>query len=711
MKRARAVGTCEWILRDDKFVKWRDAMDTSLLWLSGSPGAGKSTLSSAIIDSLEADSCGRKTVAYYFIDGRFKTSSTALDILLATTVKMLSREISGESRGRLKALLNDLDAAGEELSSSQVGEFLLRIRHNLSSEETLYLIIDGLDETEGSQTTIDSLQELIYQGNQCNRWHPMKLFVSSRSDFLMGKHITGALHVDIDQEIYVQKDVAIFINQNLQEIPASNISRGSYFLEAATGGTFGIFEQARATTATPSFFGIDATGPYGSACGNKVISYSRGDLVQRIFAHARGTFLWARLMVIELSKASFSPNSLDHLLDSSSIGDHFGIYQYMIRGISEKDRPLALQMLRWVAYAARPLSSCELLSAIASQTNTKLQEANIQTVCGGLLRTSIGGTISLVHLTVRDFLESQSEENDVLGWRAVSDASNEMIAQTCLQVLSSGLFLQSLDILRTNQAPENFKIGRSETLQSYAYYNWKFHYTNAEHRSSYLPGMLYEKMRQAWENGDFALSSALAPVPIGHDGDSERNPNPLNYSQCVSDEPLNAALRVGARDGMINLVRLQLQMGASPNVLDGVGNTPLHYAAASGNVKVMRLLIEYGANVHIVSKSGETALYCAIANGKSEGVKLLLNNGASPLDIPAGIPHDQHARILNWSASQRLCLAVTLSESCSACGDLRSHYLVSNPYIVLNNRRPHFNPDSPTQCDGQITRLLVVCDA
>jgi hypothetical protein len=128
-------------------------------------------------------------------------------------------------------------------------------------------------------------------------------------------------------------------------------------------------------------------------------------------------------------------------------------------------------------------------------------------------------------------------------------------------------------------------------------------------------------------------------------------------------------------------------------------------------VEVMRLLIEYGANVQIVSKSGETALYCAIANGKSEGVKLLLNSGASPLDISAGIPHYQHARILTWSTSQRLFLAVTLSQSCSACGDLRSDYLVSSPYILLNKRRPHFNPDSLTMCDGQITRLLAVRNA
>jgi Ankyrin repeats (3 copies)/NACHT domain len=684
-RRERAIGTCEWILTDEKFLQWRDTIDTSLLWVSGSPGAGKSILSSAIIDSLEADTRGRKTVAYYFIDGRFESSSTALDILLAITVKMLSREISGESRGHLNSLLNDLDAAGEEMSSSQVGEFLLRIRHNLSSEETLYLIIDGLDEAKGSQNTRDSLQEIIYQGNQYNRWHPMKLFVSSRSDFLIHKHITGALHVDIDQEAFVQKDLTIYINQSLEEIQLSQISQLRYSVETRFEGALNDFEVIRATSAAPSFFETQEIGQLGATCIHTARDYHRDELVRRISAYASGTFLWVRLWVAELSKASFSQVSVDHLLDGHITDDLFGIYEHMIRAISEKDRPVALQMLRWVTYAARPLSGGELLSAIALQTNIKLLEADIQRVCGGLLRSSNSGVVSLVHLTLQDFLESRSGGNDVLGWRPVSDASNEMIAHICLKVLGSELFLESLDILTAIQNTRSTNIRRFDALESYAYHNWKFHYTCAEHQSSYLPGMLHEKFRKAWENGAFAPSSAFAPAAIRMDEKSGENQNHLKNLQWASDEPLNAGLRAGARYGMIKLVKLQLQMGVSPNVVDVGGNTPLHYAAAAGNLEMMRLLIQYGANVQAVSEAGETALHSAIANGQSEGVKLLLKAGARPFDISTRSSHDQFAQILNRNTPQKLYLVVALSEICAACGDLQSHYIVSSHCILLNH--------------------------
>jgi hypothetical protein len=217
--------------------------------------------------------------------------------------------------------------------------------------------------------------------------------------------------------------------------------------------------------------------------------------------------------------------------------------------------------------------------------------------------------------------------------------------------------------------------------------------------------MLREKFRKAWENGAFAPSNAFAPAAIRMDEKSGEDQNHLKRLQWASDEPLNAGLRAGARYGMIKLVKLQLQMGVSPNVVDAVGNTPLHYAAAAGNLEMMRLLIQHGANVQAVSEAGETALHSAIANGQSEGVKLLLKAGARPFDISTRSSHHQFAQILNRNTSQKLYLVVALSEICAACGDLQSHYIVSTHCILLNHCCPH------GKIYSQITRLLAVFES
>lgn len=133
---------------------------------------------------------------------------------------------------------------------------------------------------------------------------------------------------------------------------------------------------------------------------------------------------------------------------------------------------------------------------------------------------------------------------------------------------------------------------------------------------------------------------------------------------------------------MVKLIKLELEMGASPNFTDNLGNTPLHYAAALGNLTVMRILIDYGGNINAVSLSGDTALSQAVANGKTAMVKLLLTHGANPFDGPPESHYDQNVDSAVLSSTQRLSLVVSLSTGYS-CGDLHIHYTVRTLLVTL----------------------------
>lgn len=133
---------------------------------------------------------------------------------------------------------------------------------------------------------------------------------------------------------------------------------------------------------------------------------------------------------------------------------------------------------------------------------------------------------------------------------------------------------------------------------------------------------------------------------------------------------------------MVKLVKLELEMGASPNSTDNLGNTPLHYAAALGNLKLMRTLIEYGGDVKVVSLSGDTALSQAVAKGNTAMVKLLLASGANPFDVSSGSHRDQIVDNTVQSSAHRLSLVVSLSNGWSACGDLQTHYVVRTHLIT-----------------------------
>jgi hypothetical protein len=325
-------------------------------------------------------------------------------------------------------------------------------------------------------------------------------------------------------------------------------------------------------------------------------------------------------------------------------------------------------MLRWVAYTARPLYTWELLDAIKLQMSIKLAESDIERICSGLLRTAETGTVCLVHLSVRDFLESQSMENAALGKGTLFTTSHEMITKTCLRILDYDHLLKSPNTSRVVDLPGITMNERWPNLYSYARQHWRFHYANAERQSDFLPGMLHEKLRNDWKQGYGIFTSRYDLGWTATDTGSRESSNSSTMAF------LNAVLKEGARSGMVKLVKLELEMGASPNAPDSRGMTPVHYAAATGNCEVVKSLMEYGGNANVASNSGDTALSLAVANRRIEVIRLLLAPGLISANYHLGIESGHGSPQV---VHQKLSLVVSLSSCCSDCGNMQSHYVVS----------------------------------
>jgi len=695
-RRDRSTGSCEWLWADKNFVRWRNTLGGSLLWISGSPGSGKSTLCSAIIDRLDADRRVGETIAYHFVDGRLKNSNVVFDVLVKMTISMLIREISEESRSDLKALLSDLNTTREQLSNSQIREFLLRIRHNLNNEESFCLILDGFDEAENPQTTINLLREIMYPADKCGRYHPMKVLVSSRSDFLQVKGFQGVLQVDVDKETSVCNDVAAYFRQEVQKMQLSSIPPETSLPVIGSESCWKANEAAQVKPMAPSSIEAAFLQRFTSAQAPAV--YEWNDLSRRIseqiIGRGIGAFLWVHLVIKNLYNTDDIRCSIDKLVQSPDTRDCSGIYQYMISHISEKNRPIVLQILRWVIYAARPLYTWELLDAIDLELNIRLVDSDIEEIGGGLISTTESGKVNLVHLSLRDYLRSQSNENDILGWVAASETSHEMISHTCLRVLRSELLLESMALSTSLHSQSSSVCEPSQKLENYAFHYWKFHYVLAERQSGYLPGMLYAALSKSFRNVSLTFSKHCASKPSQLAAESqEPADSPFISSRIYTGGPLNLILSAAAGSGFAKLVKLLLEMGACPVFRDSAGNTALHYAAACGNVDAIKLLIDYGGDIGTVSHSGDTAFSKAVANCQSEAVNLLLNCGADPFNINYGNSQDQLLHSQARPITQKLSLVVLTSRCCSNCGDIQVHYIVSNS-LSANDESPGISSQS-----------------
>jgi ankyrin repeat protein len=82
-------------------------------------------------------------------------------------------------------------------------------------------------------------------------------------------------------------------------------------------------------------------------------------------------------------------------------------------------------------------------------------------------------------------------------------------------------------------------------------------------------------------------------------------------------------LQSAVAGGHLEITRLLLEAGASPNVREPGGYTPLHTAAQNGAVEIVRSLIFGGANVEAINEKNEKPLDIALKSGHDEVVKLL----------------------------------------------------------------------------------------
>ncbi|KAF8444436.1 hypothetical protein BDZ91DRAFT_853780 [Kalaharituber pfeilii] len=163
--------TGSWILNDRHMKCWLDSSNftNTELWLFGIPGAGKTILTSVIVQYLEkigqsTPSAGAIPVAVAYFYCRYRTENK--DSLNAVGRGILSQLIK-HNKGIISLLWEKMADSGEiTLKASNLLVELLEVA--MKDSKTSYVIIDGLDECEKTErrkiiSTLQSISEAINQ--------------------------------------------------------------------------------------------------------------------------------------------------------------------------------------------------------------------------------------------------------------------------------------------------------------------------------------------------------------------------------------------------------------------------------------------------------------------------------------------------------------------------------------------------------------------
>ena len=306
-----------------------------------------------------------------------------------------------------------------------------------------------------------------------------------------------------------------------------------------------------------------------------------------------------------------------------------------IRGQIIDSQELAKQVLSWITYAKRPLTTSELRHALAVEVGEpQLDEENLPeiqdvvSVCAGLVTVDEeSDIIRLVHYTTQEYFERTQ-----MTW--FPDAQGD-IATTCITYLSFDVFESGFC-----QTDEEFEERlQLNPLYDYGARNWGRHARATSAVEQLIVDFLESEVK--------VFSSSQAMMASG--GYS-------NYSQGVPRQM--TGLHLAAYFGLTGVTMALLKNRHNPDVKDTYGRAPLSWAAANGHEAVAKLLLEKGAELEAKDDVyGRTPLSWAAANGHEAVAKLLLEKGAeleakddvlgrTPLSRAAASGHEAVAKLL-----------------------------------------------------------------
>jgi hypothetical protein len=367
-------GTCQWLIRHDKYQHWRQKQSSDLLWLSADAGCGKSVLLSYLVDHLKSSENKiqvPEVVCYFFFkedNSEQKDAVHAISAILHqlyTAQPWLLGQVTGQFLEEGKGALGSFNSLWKLLDTSTT---------NHSSRDVI-LVFDGLDECEPStrQQLLQALTRFYSarEGSSLTQPPYVKTIIASRP----GNDIKHAFDVlptirlrGEDEPEAISQDVELVIEHHIENATRRGIPR-------------------------------------------EVLADVRAGLIKG----ADRTFLWTTLVIDLLeTKKGASKRELIDILDAR--GDIFQIYDKLLDHSSDAHQ--ARKLLQIVVGAFRPMTLSELSVAMAVSPDQmtfedlKLDvvhnfEERAKELCGHFIRI-VRETVYLVHQTAREFLLVQT---------------------------------------------------------------------------------------------------------------------------------------------------------------------------------------------------------------------------------------------------------------------------------------------------------------
>ncbi|GLA28227.1 hypothetical protein AnigIFM63326_005798 [Aspergillus niger] len=683
--------TGKWLLEHDKFKTW-DQGESSLFWLQGALGTGKTFLTSTVIDFVKSrleDNPKDEGLAFFYLNRNEQARSDPLSAL-QSIVRQLSTTMKRPEavQEKLKALYDKCREGGSSLTLEQCKEQILS---SISIYQRTTIVIDAMDEcdSESSDQLIDALTLFISKSPTKN----VKIFMSSRPDPEIKNLLEKTPNIDIDAS-----DNKEDIRKYLSEVLGKRARRDKDFNDM------------------------------------------KEEVTEILLERCQGMFQWAALQTHQIERCQ-SKESIRKRLNNlpGNLQKAYDEIWGQITELEDCDQLVVHRAMLWVMGVKAPLSTSQLLCAIRINVTEEepslvdeVSEQRLLSLCNNLLAfDSQQGVWRFPHLSVREYLETK------MNWH--SPQVNLHVASACLSwfINTYDKEEEGIKLMEWTKAPEPTDIYHPmHQLQIYMRHHWAKHVQMACDEEGKLTMLLKRflgspekssKEYQKWVsliNQDSFDIFRVTPICEDFNGlhvedysyliasdwtkESSLGTNDLNQAECPlslwawwehtcrdwetrrgkSAEEVEAAQHPTVREFDSELFPANVAVFAmchfsfdtilaewweklefDPACMNERGHSLLTIAARVGCNGICKTLIEKGAdiNLQVGGSRGVTygsALIAAAHRGHTETVRLLVEHGA---DVNMRAQNGQYATALIAAlSSQSIDIARYLVDAANA---------------------------------------------
>ncbi|CAG8267859.1 unnamed protein product [Penicillium salamii] len=681
--------TCRWFLNHSSHKAWLDpaelAQHHGFLWMSGKPGAGKSTIMKFAYGNMKSKTRQKDAMtASFFFNARGDTLEKTISGMYRSLLLQLL-----EGYPDLQVVLDDPD----QVPRTQTGCPSLNVLKNLFAnaisalgQRSLVCYVDALDECD-EQQVVDMVQyfEDLTEDSTAKGVRFRICFSSRHYPYIF---IRRGLRLTLEDQSGHADDLETYVTSRLL-----------------------IQEPALVEKLQP-----------------------------KLFEKAAGVFMWV-VLVVDILNTEYRRGRMALERRLAEIpSDLSALFKDILRRDNEDMEALKLCIL-WILFARTPLRLQEFYHALWSglslegSADDQIPDVIVLGTGGasdmfkryvissskGLAETTKSSqpTVQFIHESVRDFLIKDKGLYEL--WPELGldceGLGHETLKHCCDLYANHITVRTSVDKLPAEPTSDN----KNGILYKYPFLEYAtqniLHHANAAAKAvsqdEFLSSFrlsdwinlsnLFEKFKNRRYTPTASLLYVLADggfpalIRVGVKNDSrvnvldERYKYPLfaalanghkdavaallnspsricdgvditeglNHRKDLKDYMNRTPLSWASKNGRVGIVKLLLQIGDDCDQQDGFRQTPLSLASLNGHTTVVRLLIEKGVDLNAIDGTGVKPLEEALYNNHAATAELLLNEGAH-FNITATVRNGQTAlqRALknNHAASAKLLI-------------------------------------------------------